>query len=485
MPTNEERKGKLPLYTSDDDSADEQHRHPPSPTVNSDQDLNEVVEGLDTLTVTKKATPTKTSSETYLRNYWENRKAGWSAEDARGAVDTNQYNILMKLRKLKECPYGTDQPDLREAWFDFVKNFPPKPTSDAYYLKAFGKAYTKNPDLEKARGKSGLYKFCALKKIVDEDLKFSGELEEYELLLKRVWTHEPKPCTERSTLTHLVDFHESYQKDGDFKKARGKWNSPKYQALSKLTNVQDLSTYDEPYRSMILKLQEVWVTPKVTTWKGHLEDFHESYQKDGDFKKARGKWDSARYNALNILKNVQDLSKYDEPHRRMIRKLQEVWQGLTTWEEHLEDFDESYQKHGDFKKARGKNSGPRCQALRTLNNVQDLSEYDEPHRSMIRKLQEVWNEPFEAPVGDEPEDFEDFLTNYVQQISFVNGAPVGDEPEDFEAPVGEAQKTPEEHLEDFDESYRKDRRDAWEQHLIDFYECYEQETSFVNTENEC
>ena len=104
---------------------------------------------------------------------------------------------------------------------------------------------------------------------------------------------------------------------------------------------------------------------------------------------------------------------------------------------------------------------------------------------MIRKLQEVWNEPFEAPVGDEPEDFEDFLTNYVQQISFVNGAPVGDEPEDFEAPVGEAQKTPEEHLEDFDESYRKDRRDAWEQHLIDFYECYEQETSFVNTENEC
>ena len=64
-------------------------------------------------------------------------------------MDTNQYNILMKLRKLKECPYGTDQPDLREAWFDFVKNFPPKPTSDAYYLKAFGKGHTKNPDLER------------------------------------------------------------------------------------------------------------------------------------------------------------------------------------------------------------------------------------------------------------------------------------------------------------------------------------------------
>ena len=63
-------------------------------------------------------------------------------------------------------------------------------------------------------------------------------------------------------------------------------------------------------------------------------------------------------------------------------------------------------------------------------------------------------EPFEAPVGDEPEDFEDFLTNYVQQISFVNGAPVGDEPEDFEAPVGEAQKTPED-TRDFDESYLK------------------------------
>ena len=56
--------------------------------------------------------------------------------------------------------------------------------------------------------------------------------------------------------------------------------------------------------------------------------------------------------------------------------------------------------------------------------------------------------------------------------------PVGDEPEDFEAPVGGTKTL--EHLEDFDESYRKDRRDAWEQHLIDFYECYEQETSFVN-----
>ena len=46
----------------------------------------------------------------------------------------------------------------------------------------------------------------------------------------------------------LGGFSRELPKDGDFKKARGKWNSPKYQALSKLTNVQDLSTYDEPYQ---------------------------------------------------------------------------------------------------------------------------------------------------------------------------------------------------------------------------------------------
>jgi len=317
--TTPKSKGKEPLYTSDDDTANEEHG---TPTVNADRDVDGVVEGLNALTVTKKATPTMTSKETYLRNYWKGIKDGLSAYHARGAVDTNQYIRLMKLRKYKECPYGTDQPDLRKAWFDFVKNFPPMPKSDEYYLKEFGKAYTKNPDLNKARGAGGLYKFCALKKIVDEDLKFP-ELKEYELLLKRVWTYEETPFMERSALTHLVDFHESYQKDGDFETARGKHGCARYQALKKLNSVTDLSTYDEPYQSKIRKLQEVWERNK--TWKEHLEDFHESYQKDSDFKKARGTHRSARYFTLLKLTKVQDLSTYEETYRSKIKFLQEVW----------------------------------------------------------------------------------------------------------------------------------------------------------------
>ena len=335
--------------TSDDESANEEHD---TPTVNSDRDVDGVVEGLKPLTVTKKATPAKTSKETYLRNYWKGIKAEQDPSHARGAVGTSQYIILMGLRKYKECPYGTHQPDLRKAWFDFVKNFPPMPKSDEYYLEAFGKAYTKNPDLNKARGQPKLYKFCALKKIVDEDLKFP-ELKEYELLLKRVWTYEETPFMERSALTHLVDFHESYEKDGDFMTARGKWNSARYKSLCILDKVTDLSTYEKPYQSMIRKLQEGWKTNM--TWKEHLKDFYESYQKDDDFKKARGDSSGARYNALSKLTNVTDLSEYEEPHRSMIRKLQEVWvtPEVKTWEEQLKDFHESYQKDSDFKKARG------------------------------------------------------------------------------------------------------------------------------------
>ena len=371
--------------TSDDESANEEHD---TPTVNADRDVDGVVEGLKPLTVTKKATPAKTSSETYLLNYAQGIKAGLDAYGARGAVGTNQYIMLMKLRKYKECPYGSHQPELRKAWFHFVKNFPPMPKSDEYYLEAFGKAYTKNPDLHKARGIPGLYKFCALKKIVDEDLKFSGELEAYEHLLKRVWTYEAKLFTERSYLTHLVDFHESYEKDGDFMTACGKWNSARYKALCILDKVTDLSTYEEPYQSMIRKLQEGWKTNM--TWKEHLKDFYESYQKDDDFKKARGDSSGARYKVLSKLTNVTDLSEYEEPYRSMIVKLQEVWETNMTWKEHLEAFRESYQKDSDFKKARGTHTSARYHTLNKLTKVTDLSTYDEPHRSIIRKLQEVW-----------------------------------------------------------------------------------------------
>ena len=51
MTTYEVRKVKEPLYTSDDDTANEEHG---TPTATSDRDLKEVVEGFETLTVTKR-----------------------------------------------------------------------------------------------------------------------------------------------------------------------------------------------------------------------------------------------------------------------------------------------------------------------------------------------------------------------------------------------------------------------------------------------
>ena len=81
---------------------------------------------------------------------------------------------------------------------------------------------------------------------------------------------------------------------------------------------ENLSKYAEPHRSMIRNLQKVWETPGHTTWEEHLEDFDESYQTDGDFKKARGLVNSTRYNALTSL--LRDLngskngsSGYEEP----------------------------------------------------------------------------------------------------------------------------------------------------------------------------
>jgi len=134
----------------------------------------------------------------------------------------------------------------------------------------------------------------------------------------------------------------------------------------------------------------------LKTWKEHLEDFHESYQKDSDFKKARGKHGSARYIALGRLNKVSwvtDLSKYEEPHRSMISFLQEVWQPikLPVSQEHLTVFFESYKNGGNFDDARGQSDSARYHILKNLNEDNAYT-YDEPHQSLILKLQKVWKE---------------------------------------------------------------------------------------------
>ena len=462
-------------FLSDSDSDDD-----------ATSDVDQVVAGFKTLRVKP-----KTSKETHLLDYYKDIKRGLKPKKARKRPGTARYASLMCLRKFVNCPYSDDKPELRKAWKHFKKRFPVTPKSDAFYLKQFGKAYTKNPDLDKARGTVGCYKFNALKKIVDEDVKFRddlpGDLPKYERLLKKVWSYKPLPWKENSYFTHLEAFHKEYEAEWfDFQKARGPIGTARYGALLYLKD-QKADKYKEPHRTMILNLQKVWETPDHKTWKEHLRDFDKSYRIDGDFKKARGNTkgeDCARYYTLLSLNNVLNLDWwYDEPYRSMIRKLQEVWEGrevedLKTWKEHLEDFDESYRTSKNFKEARGKSDSARYDALNKLNKIKDLSEYDEPYRSMIRKLQEVWETP---EVTTWEEHLEDFTISYqtdgdfkkargkrnsgrYEMLNKLRKENLSKYAEPHRSMIRNLQKvweTPghttwEEHLEDFDESYRTD-----------------------------
>ena len=77
----------------------------------------------------------------------------------------------------------------------------------------------------------------------------------------------------------------------------------------------------------------------------------------------------------------------------MISFLQEVWEPikLPISEKHLTAFFESYQNGGNFDEARGKSDSARYHILKNLNEDNAYT-YDEPHHSLILKLQKVWKE---------------------------------------------------------------------------------------------
>jgi len=371
----------------------------------------------------RKITPNepRTSKESHLREYWrlitEEGKTPHQARGSRKEGDETRprYQTLMALRKADECPYGDEESDLREIWLHFQKEFPVTRTrTDADYLKEFARRYDEKQDLRSARGSVSTYLFKALKKIVDEDLHFP-ELAEEEALLKRVWKHDVRRWTENSVMTHLQAFIDEYETNGgDFNKARGAMNSARYEALRRLNHTK-AEAYEEPYRSHIKKLQDVWEgNEPAITWEEHLQAFIDEYETNGgDFNKARGAMNSARYQMLYKL-NKANADAYEEPYRSHIKKLQEVWEtpDVTTWKEHLQAFIDEYETNGgDFVKARGANSTARYQTLLRLNNVK-AEDYEEPYRSHIKKLQEVWGTSPDIPDPLPPsqeEDFEDFL----------------------------------------------------------------------------
>ena len=352
----------------------------------------------------RKITPNKpkTSKESHLREYWRLIKEGKTPYEARGSYKPEskggdetyaRYTVLMKLRKADKCPYGDDEADLREMWLHFKKAFPVLiKLSDADYLKIFAERYEQKQDLEFARGSPGAYLFKALKKIVDEEDLHFPELAEEEALLRRVWKYDEKRYAENSEMTHLQAFIDEYETNGgDFVKARGAWDTARYKVLLRLNNAK-AEDYEEPYRAHIQKLQDVWETPDVTTWEKHLQVFIDEYETNGgDFAKARGAWDTARYRVLLRLTKAK-AEDYEEPYRAHIQKLQDVWEtpDVTTWEEHLRVFIDEYETNGgDFVKARGAHETSRYKTLRKLNNAK-AEDYEEPYRSHIQKLQDVW-----------------------------------------------------------------------------------------------
>jgi len=393
----------------------------------------------------RKITPTKpkTSKESHLREYWRLIKEGKTPHEARGCTKPEskggdetyaRYVTLMALRKADKCPYGDEESDLREMWLHFKKEFPVIiKLSDADYLKMFAERYAQKQDLELARGGHTTYLFKALKKIVDDDLHFP-ELAEEEALLRRVWKHEERRWAEESFVTHLQAFIDEYNTNGgDFVKARGAFDTPRYEALKTVIKLK-ADAYEEPIRSHLQKLQDLWKTR--TTWQEYLQVFIDEYETNGgDFVKARGAFDTARYHMLCKLNNAK-ADDYEEPYRSHIQKLQDVWEtpDVTTWEEHLQAFLDEYEANGgDFVKARGAVGTPRYQALLKLNNVK-VEAYEEPYRSHIKKLQDVWGTspdiPDPLPLSQE-EDFEDFLLQ-MRSVSICEDRPISPETNQLE-----------------------------------------------------
>jgi len=297
--------------------------------------------------------PTRLSRETHLREWYRDVQSGVDPKEARGKSGTPRYMSVMNLRKREDCPYNDDEPELKEAWIAFKGFFPPDKQSDAYYLEEFGRLYTETQDFKTACGTAKSYRFNALKNIVDNDLEVSPELAGYKALLKSNWEYESRRFTEN---VHLHEFFQEYNEHGDFKKARGENNSARYSALCRIKNKPK-----EECNELELRLKEVWIGRLPP--QEYLEAFFQEYDEHGDFEKARGENNSARYSALCRIKN-----KPKEECNELELRLKEVWKGRLTPQEYLEAFFKEYDEHGDFEKARG---GMRFMPIRKIINTHD------------------------------------------------------------------------------------------------------------------
>ena len=261
----------------------------------------------------------RTSPETHLENYMRCIEAGWAPKDARGRSGDKNYQPLARLRLGDSNPYDEDPENrfyrkdgkghlrdacrhLKDHYSEYAPNFEPK--SHAFYLREFWEKVSP-PDPEPfatAIGWHGTYRFIKLKEIVDGNLHFPEDAEA-ERALREGWTHTTTPIKDlavtKTAQDHLDDFFTEYNDHGDFKKARDVHGSARYGALLRLSNKPDYECSERE-----LELKELWEDFKTS--EEHLDDFFTEYNDHHGFKKARGVFHSARYAALERLKNKPD-----------------------------------------------------------------------------------------------------------------------------------------------------------------------------------
>ena len=228
--------------------------------------------------------------------------------------------------------------------------------------------------------------------------------------LREMWLHFKKAFPvflKLSDADYLKIFAERYEKKQDLNLARGDASTYLFKALKKI--VDEEVHFPELAEEEAL-LRRVWKHDEQRFAENsemtHLQAFIDEYETNGqDFVEARGSHNSSRYNALVKL-NRAKADDYEEPYRSHIQKLQGVWETpeTTTWEEHLQAFIDEYETNGqDFVEARGSSGSSRYSALWRLHNAK-ADDYEEPHRSHIQKLKQLWLKNDIAKLGMSPEE---------------------------------------------------------------------------------
>ena len=238
-----------------------------------------------------------------------------------------------------------------------------KPTrlSRETHLREWYRDVQSGVDPKEARGKSGTPRYMSVMNLRKrEDCPYNDDEPE----LKEAWIAFKGffPPDKQSDAYYLEEFGRLYTETQDFKTACGTAKSYRFNALKNIVD-NDLEVSPElaGYKALLKSNWEY--ESRRFTENVHLHEFFQEYNEHGDFKKARGENNSARYSALCRIKN-----KPKEECNELELRLKEVWIGRLPPQEYLEAFFQEYDEHGDFEKARG---GMRFMPIRKIINTHD------------------------------------------------------------------------------------------------------------------